>query len=297
MKQKLNSISESIPVLAWFLLVLLALTWGSSYILIKKALIAFSPQQLGGLRISLSFLAFLPVFFLNLKKVDWSKWKALATVGFCGSLIPAFLYPMAQTELSSSVTGVLGALTPLFTLVLGFLFFQFPVSKGKRLGVLIGFLGAIILVFTNGSSGEQNSIVYGLLAVLATFLYGLTNNVLKAELQQVSSVAISATSFMFIGIPGLIILYISDFASVMETHEHAWESFGYVCVLALLCTVFATLFYFKLIQLTSPIFGSMVNYLIPIVALSWGILDGEILVLVQIVGVLLILLGIYLSRK
>lgn len=297
MKQKPNLNPEQIPLMAWVLLILLSMTWGSSYILIKKGLVAFSPQQLAGLRISLAFIAFLPVFFWNLKKVDWSKWKALATVGFAGSFIPAFLYATAQTELSSSVTGVLGALTPLFTLLLGVLFFSFPSTKRKTIGVIVGFLGATILVFTETSTGESNNLFYGFLAVCATFLYGLTNNVLKAELQDMSSVAISSTSFMIIGIPGLIMLFTSNFISVLEVHEHGWESFGYVCILALMCTVMATLFYFKLIQLTTPIFGSMVNYLIPIVALIWGILDEEVLIFMHIIGMFLILCGIYISRK
>lgn len=297
MKQKSVLISESIPLLAWVLLGLLSLTWGSSYILIKKGLIAFSPQQLAGLRISLSFVAFVPVFLLNFKKVDWSKWKALVTVGLAGSFLPAFLYAKAQTELSSSVTGVLSALVPLFTLLLGITFFTLPSSKGKIIGVLIGFIGASFLVFTEDSSEGSENLIYGFLVVLATFLYGLTNNVLKAKLQDVSSVAISSTSFMIIGIPALIILFSSDFTTVLRTHEHGWASFGYICILSIFGTVMATLFYFKLIRITNPIFGSMVSYLVPVVALFWGFVDGETIFFLQIIGMILILFGIYISRK
>ena len=297
MNRKSKISSETIPPLAWIILGLLALTWGSSFILIKKGLIAFSPQQIAGLRISVAFIAFLPVFFKYAKKIDWSNWKALALVGFFGVFFPAFLFPMAQTHLSSAVAGVLGALTPLFTLFLGVLFFSFPVSKQKMIGVIVGFLGAGILVLSEEGSGTTANILYGLYVVLATFMYATVNNVLKAKLQNMSPVATSAASFMIIGIPGLITLFSSGFISVLETHPQGWASFGYVVILSLFSTVMATLLYFKLIQLTTPIFGSMVNYLVPIVALSWGILDGEILVLMQILGMVLILFGIYISRK
>ena len=297
MNQKSEISSETIPPLAWIILGLLALTWGSSFILIKKGLVAFSPQQIAGLRISIAFVAFLPVIFQYRKKIDWSNWKALVLVGFFGSFFPAFLFPIAQTHLSSSVAGVLGALTPLFTLFLGLLFFKFPISKRKMIGVIVGFMGAGVLVLSEEGSGTTTNVLYGLYVVLATFMYATTNNVLKAKLQNMSSVATSAASFLIIGIPGLITLFSSGFVSVLETHPHGWTSFGYVVILSLFSTVMATLLYFKLIQLTTPIFGSMVNYLVPVVALSWGLWDGEILVLMQIFGMILILFGIYISRK
>ncbi|RMG80497.1 MAG: DMT family transporter [Bacteroidetes bacterium] len=285
-----------VPPLAWILLGLLSLTWGSSYILIKKSLIAFTPQQLAGLRISISAVAFFPVFLWNIRQVVWSKWKAFALVGFAGSFFPAFLYATAQTVLNSSVTGVLSALTPIFTLLLGILYFRFPVSRGKMIGVFVGFLGAAFLVLPDNPSTQSADLMYALLAVLATFLYALTNNVLKAALHDVSPVVVSATSFMFIALPAFIALYTSDFTTTLTHHPHGWKSLGYVTILSLFSTFMATLFYFKLVQLTNPVFASMVSYLVPIIALLWGLGDGESVVPLQVVGMVLILVGIYFSR-
>lgn len=289
--------SDTIPPLAWLLLALLGLTWGSSYILIKKGLIAFNPQQVAGLRISLSALAFLPVFLLKLPQMDWSKWKELAMVGFAGSFIPAFLFATAQTKLSSSVTGVLSTLTPLFTLLTGFLLFKSAASRGKIFGVVLGLAGASILLLYDSSTENVGNLMYGLLVVLGALLYGYVNNLIKAKLQNISSVLISAASFVFVGIPAFIMLFSSGFISVLETHEHGWESFWYICILSLAGTVMATLFFFKLIQLTNPIFASMVSYIIPMIALMWGFLDGEVIVLIQVAGMVLILGGVYISRK
>ncbi len=289
--------SEKIPLLAWLLLALLGLTWGSSYILIKKGLIAFNPQQVAGLRISLSAIAFLPVFLWKLKEMDWSKWKDLATVGLAGSFIPAFLFATAQTKLSSSITGVLSTLTPLFTLVTGFLLFKMATSKSKILGVVLGLTGASILLLYDRSTEEVGNLMYGLLVVIAAFLYGYVNNLIKYKLQNISSVLISAASFVFVSIPAFILLFASGFISVLETHEHGWASFGYITILSLAGTVMATLFFFKLIRLTHPIFASMVSYVIPMIALMWGFLDGETIVLIQIAGMILILVGVYVSRK
>lgn len=301
MENNLNQIntkpSEKIPLLAWLLLALLGLTWGSSYILIKKGLIAFNPQQVAGLRISLSAIAFLPVFLWKLKEMDWSKWKDLATVGLAGSFIPAFLFATAQTKLSSSITGVLSTLTPLFTLVTGFLLFKMATSKSKILGVVLGLTGASILLLYDRSTEEVGNLMYGLLVVIAAFLYGYVNNLIKYKLQNISSVLISAASFVFVSIPAFILLFASGFISVLETHEHGWASFGYITILSLAGTVMATLFFFKLIRLTHPIFASMVSYVIPMIALMWGFLDGETIVLIQIAGMILILVGVYVSRK
>lgn len=295
--QKLQLLQKRTSLQAWIILLLLALTWGSSYILIKKGLIAFSAIQVASLRVTISALAFLPIFLWRYSMIDWKKWKPLAIVGFTGSFIPAFLFAMAQTELSSSVTGVLSSLTPLFTMLIGILFFRMPTVWIKILGVFIGLLGAILLVVFNQQSGEVGNPLFGILVCIATACYGISTNVVKRHLQDMSSITISAVAFFMIGLPGAVWLFSTNFLNVLQTSEAAWCALGYIVLLSLAGTVAASIFFFKLVQITNPVFASMVSYLTPIVAVGWGALDGETLSIFHFIGMTLILLGVYISRN
>jgi len=221
----------------------------------------------------------------------------LTVVGLAGSFFPAFLFAVAQTELSSSVTGVLSSLTPLFTLLIGILFFKAPTVWMKIIGVFVGLLGAVLLIAFNQQSGEVGNPYFGILVVLATAGYGLSTLTVKEHLQDMSSITISAVAFLIIGIPGMIILFSTNFMEVLTTSETAWQSLGYIAILSLMGTVAASIFFFKLVQITTPLFASMVSYLTPVVAVGWGILDGESVTVFHFVGMVLILLGVYISRN
>lgn len=282
---------------AWLLLAVLGLTWGSSYLFIKKGLVAFSPSQLAYLRISISALAFLPFFLLRFKDINWTKLKYYAIVGFAGSAIPSFLYALAQTEISSSVTGILSSLTPLFTLVLGALVFNFKIEKRQSLGIGIGLLGALFLVLFGRQAGVEGNLFYALLVVVATALYAYSANTIKVELQEESPLTISAIAFTMIGIPALILLFNSGFYEVLHTHPSAWTSLGFITLLAIFGTVIASVLYFKLVQMTTPVFASTVSYVIPCIAVLLGTLDGEQITIYHVFGMLFILFGVYMSKK
>lgn len=281
----------------WSLLIVLSLIWGSSYILIKKGLIAYSPQQLASLRVCISALTFLPIFIIRYSSIDWSKLRFLLVVGFSGSFIPAFLFAYAQTEINSSMAGVLSSLTPLFTLVLGVLFFKLPLNWRKALGVILGLSGAVFLILFGADSGVEGNIWYGSLVVAGCFFYAVSVNTVKAALQEMNSVTLSAASFSIIGIPGLFFLLSTDFLQVLQEHEQAWSALGYIVLLAVFGTVLASVLFFRLVQLTHPVFASMVSYLIPVVALMWGVLDGETITIFHFLGMALILGGVYIARK
>ena len=282
---------------AWLLLGLLGLVWGSSYVLIKKGLEAFSPEQVACLRISITALAFLPVFVLRFKKIDWTKLKYFAVVGFAGSFFPAFLFAFAQTQISSSITGVLSSLTPLFTLALGILFFKTPFFWTKVLGVLIGLAGAILLIFFGKEAGSEGNIWYGLLVVLGSLLYASSANTVGTYLQDMKALTISAVSFILIGIPSVAYLFYSDFTAVLIEKENGWAALGYISILSLFGTVIATVLFFRLVQITDAVFSSTVSYLIPLVAIMWGAVVGEPITFYHLIGMLLILFGVYISRK
>ncbi|MBR9921007.1 MAG: EamA family transporter [Bacteroidetes bacterium] len=289
--------SQNKPWLSWLLLLFLGITWGTSYILIKKGLVVFSSIQLAALRITLSALAFLPVFIFRFSKINWKKWKYLLVVGLAGSGLPAIFFAFAQKELSSSLTGVLSSMTPLFTLVIGLLFFGLTFKVRQISGILLGLAGTLVLVWFGGSREASGNIWYGLLVVAAASMYALSSNTVKAYLQNMKSLTISSTSFVLIGPLGLAFLLNTDFFQVMENTPGAWTAFGYVLILSLAGTVIASILFFRLVQIRDAVFASMVSYLIPLIALFWGYQDGEQLSWYHFTGMALILTGLYLSRE
>ncbi|MEM7101568.1 MAG: DMT family transporter [Bacteroidota bacterium] len=290
--KQLTSSSKS-----WVILIFLAVVWGSSFILIKKSLIAFAPEQVACFRITISALAFLPIFLIRFKEIKPQEWKYLIIVGLTGSGIPAFLYATAQTEVNSSVAGILNSLTPLWTLVLGIFLFKQKAILARIIGVMIGLMGAGLLILFGEQATVGGNPWYGLFIVLATLCYGTSANTVKTYLQTTHPLTLSAGSFLIIGPPALIYLGFTDVLTVFETHPDVWLSFGSVTILALVGTVMASILFFHLVQLTNAVFGSSVSYLIPIVALVFAAADGEVLTYLHFLGMLLILLGVYLSRN
>ncbi len=284
---------------AFLTLVILSLIWGTSFILIKKSLAAFSPAQVSCLRMTISALAFLPVLAFKHRHMDWSKLPFLLVVGLTGSGIPAFLFSTAQLHISSAMAGILNSLTPLFTFLLGVIFFKVAFGLYRLLGVLLGLLGAILLIaLTNSGDLSSGNAIYGLLIVLSSVCYAISTNIIGRYLQNMNALLISSASFGLVAIPLSIYLFAgTDFLARMESVPQAWSSLGYVVILSMVGTVAATIVFFRLVQQTSPVFGSTVAYLIPLVALSWGLADGERVGWPHLIGMAFILSGVYLSRR
>jgi drug/metabolite transporter (DMT)-like permease len=279
----------------WAVLVFLSIIWGTSFILIKKSLIAFSDFQVASLRIAISAIAFLPVILWQFKKINWKNWKKFLIVGLTGSGIPPFLFSAAQTKISSSLAGALNGLTTIFTLIFAILFFNQKWDKSKALGVVLGLLGAgFIILFNNKLEGN---FFYASLIVVATILYGFNGNMIKWFFDDENPLHISAVSLGLLGPGALIILFSSDFVTVMRTHPDALYSLGAVTILSLLSTVMASVIFFRLIQKTNAVFASTVTYLIPFIAVIWGVFDGESFHYLYMVSLIVILGGVYLTRK
>jgi drug/metabolite transporter (DMT)-like permease len=281
--------------LNWATLVFLAIVWGTSFILIKKALIAFSDYQVASLRIAISGLAFVPVIIWQFKKINWKKWDRFLLVGITGSGIPPFLFAAAQTEISSSLAGVLNGLTTFFTLIIALLFFNQKWDRKKALGVLIGLIGASVIILYNNKIEGQ--FFYAMLIVVAAILYGFNGNFIKWFFDEENPLHISAVSLGLMAPAALIMVFTSDFTAVLQTHPDALFSLGSVTILALMSTVIASVIFFRLIQKTNAVFGSGVTYLIPFVAVLWGVLDGETFYVIYFACLGLILLGVYLTRN
>ena len=283
---------------SWLILILLAVVWGSSYILMKKALLAFEPMQLAGLRIMISSTFFLPFFLKDLKQIKWENWKYYLIVGLLGSGFPAVLFAFAQTQLNSSLTGILSSLTPLFTLITGIFFFGTAVNRNQIMGVALGLSGAVLLMLLGGeqSSFDLQTLFFTSLVVLACLFYALSSNTVGTNLNTEKSFKISTVAFTFLLPLGISIL-IAEQVWIPLSNPGGFKGLAYVSVLSLGGTVAASVLFFHLVQVRDAIFASMVSYLIPIVALIWGFWDGETISAIHGLGMFLILIGVFLTRK
>ncbi|MBK9291509.1 MAG: DMT family transporter [Bacteroidetes bacterium] len=281
--------------LPWLILVLLVLVWGSSFILIKRGLAYFDAATVGGLRVSLSFFFLLPLAVRRLPRVSRTELGWLVLSGMIGSLIPAYLFAFAQTGLDSGTAGLLNSLTPLFTLIVGLLVFQLEARWFQAIGVAIGLVGAIGLISSSGGRSMEFNLPYASLIVLATILYAFNVNLIKAKLHKVDSISITSLTFLVPGVLATVILLTtSPLIEKLSTEPAAWAGFGYIALLAFLGTALALIAFNVLIKLTGPVFASSVTYLIPVVALLWGMADGEYFSVVYLLWIGLILGGVLL---
>jgi len=279
-------------------LILLSFIWGTSFILIKKGLLAYSPAQAGALRVAIAGIVFVPYVIKNFRKINFSVYKYILLFGLCEIGIPPYLYAFAQTQVSSSEAGILNSLVPLFTLLFGFFIFKVPTNFYKVTGVLIGLVGAILLIFFE--SGDFENVDFskslGLMIVLATLLYGFASNIIKVYLQNESSIMITGVTFISVAIPSIIYLFSTDFFSVTFANPDALNSLGALTLLALMGSALAMVLFAKLVQISNALFASFVTYLIPFVAILWGIIDNEYISPMSIIALVMILGGIYLAN-
>ncbi|MBK7964856.1 MAG: EamA family transporter [Bacteroidetes bacterium] len=280
--------------LKWVMLIVLALIWGSSFILMKQGLKGFPPEQVAAIRMVIACIASSLFAIRRFKNLKISSIKYMAIVGAVGSGIPALLFAFAQTKLSSYLAGMLNALTPLFTMLLGVLFFRSKFNSQQIIGVLIGFIGAAGLVFIRSGGGITGEVTAAILIVIATCCYGLSVNVIKSFLMDQDALLISAISLIIVGIPYGIFLSTTDFYVRLFDVPEAKLAFLSLATLSIFGTAFASILYFSLVKSAGPLFASAVTYLMPVIALSWGIADGEILNPLHIVALFAILAGVAL---
>jgi len=270
---------------AWpyLLLLLLAVIWGSSFILMKVGLFGWTGTtdapvldglQLGLLRIFLAGMVLMPLALRHVGGHSRATWGALAVNGFIGSLLPAMLFAWAQMRMPSAVAGMLNALSPLWTLVLAVGLFGTVVKRKQVLGLLLGFAGAIGLMSLRDAAGDVHWGSAGML-VLATACYGLSINVVRNRLMHLPALRISALALSMAAIPSGMGFLFAGGLGALAGHPDAMESLGAVVALAWIGTAAALVLFNGLIQRTSALFASSVTYVIPLIALFWGWMDGE----------------------
>ncbi len=286
--------------LKWIYLCLLALVWGSSFILIKKGLVGLSALQVGSLRTVFASLFLLVIGFRSLKHIKVKQWKWIAFSGLFGTFFPAYLFSFAETEIDSAIVSILNSTTPLLSMLVGIALFEATFIRKKFVGVMVGLAGTTALIWSGASVNPDQNYWYSLLVILASLFYGFNANVIKKHLQSLPALAITAGNFMVIAIPALLVLAGTGFFSseVLSAPDVSLSLF-YIGILGVIGTGAALIVFNKLIQISDPVFSTSVTYLVPIVALGWGILDGEKFTLVQLLSGVVIIVGVLIvnSRK
>jgi drug/metabolite transporter (DMT)-like permease len=281
----------------WLIFLLLCLVWGSSFILMKLGLVALSPFEVAGLRLLSAGIVLTPFFFSAWKNTN-AKTKIFAVlIGLLGSFFPGILFCMAETTLHSSIAGVLNATTPLFVMIVGLLLFRRSVQLIQVAGIIVGFLGVLLLFYPSISVQDGSFTAKALLILLATIMYGFNVNIANLHLSATAPLHVAALSLVMLIPVDIIILihqgfFSKDFSGII-IQKAAIASI----VLGVFGTAVATWLFYVLMQRSGPLFSSMVTYGIPFVALAWGMLAGETISSTALMALLLILLGVYLVNK
>ncbi|WP_317174513.1 DMT family transporter [Muriicola jejuensis] len=282
----------------WLYLVVLSIIWGTSYILIKKGLEGFTPLQLGAVRIVITSVVLLTLGFRSLRTISGKEWYWVALSGLLGSFLPVFLFAFAETEIDSSIAAILNSLVPLFTILIGFAAFRISFSRNQLVGVLVGLLGAILLIAMGSDINPDQNYWFAGLVVLATIFYACNANIIKSKLQEVSAMGIAVGNIAFMIGPALLLLWYSGaLSNPVRQGEYFMSSLGYVMILSIIGTCVAKVMFNRLIQISSPVFSVSVTYLIPVVGIFWGLMDGERFSLWQVFAAGIILAGVYLVNK
>lgn len=281
----------------YIILIVLAGIWGSSFILMKRGLEHFSSTEVAALRMFIAFIFMLPMALKYLGKIERKSVLPIISVGLLGNFIPAFLFTAAQTGLSSSLTGMLNSLTPLFTLILGVMMFRSKTKWVNVIGIVLGFGGAMGLIISGNGGGESTQPLLGFYVMAATLCYAVSVNIIKTYLQEINSTQIASLAFLFMGPLSAMVLFSTDVIHKVGNDPGALGSLGYISILAIFGTGLSVILFNELIKMTNALFASSVTYLIPVVAIFWGLADGEQIIPGHILSILVILVGIYLVNK
>lgn len=287
-----------IPQNKWIYLGILSLIWGSSYILIKRGLVGLSPIELGSVRIIFSTIFLILMGFNSLKGLSKKQWKWLIITGFLGTFFPSFFFAFAQQYIDSSVAAIMNSLTPIFTLLVGVFFFTTVVFARQYIGVALGFLGSLGLILGGTDINGEQPIGYVLLIICASMCYAVNIYFLKHKLAEVSPMAMTLGNFIAILPPAVILLLFSDFFVIqnLKTQE-VLTSLGFIALLAFFGTAIAKVMFNQFVKMASAVFVSSVTYTLPIIALFWGTLDGELINGIQIIATAVILIGVSMANK
>lgn len=262
----------------------------------KEGLIALSAYQVASIRIISSGIILLPLAFQAFKNIPRSKMFIVFMSGVMGSLLPAYLFCIAELGVTSALAGTLNSLTPIFVIIVGAIFFGNKASFLKVTGILVAFTGSLLLFFSQPGFSENSNIVYVLYIVAATMLYGINVNMVQLHLRDIPSVQAVAAALTLNSIPALIVLLLTGYLSLDFSSRAVLISSGYSCILGVFGTALASILFYILIKRAGAVFSSMVTYGIPLVANFWGFVYGEVIGWLQLASLVIILIGVYVAN-
>ena len=283
--------------LNWFIFIVLSIIWGSSFVLMKEGLVALSPYQVASLRIVFSGIVLLPSAIKYFKLIPKDKIGIIFLSGTLGSLLPAYLFCVAEEGIDSALAGTLNSLTPIFVIITGALLFKTKATKNKVLGIIISFTGSILLLLSKGHMQENQNLLYVSYVVLATIFYGINVNMVHRHLSQIGSLQIAAVALTLNAVPALIVLTFTGYFNLSFTDRGVLLSTGASALLGILGTAVASVIFYMLVKRAGAIFASMVTYGIPVVAIIWGVIYKEEIGWKQVLCLILILAGVYVANR
>jgi drug/metabolite transporter (DMT)-like permease len=283
----------------WILLVILSLIWGSSFILMKEGLKGFTALELALIRISVAGLCLSPFAVRNVRKLERGELALLFVVGLTGNALPAFLYAKSEVVLPSAVVGVLTSLTPIFALIVAWLFFRQRFPMANVVGIAIGLVGAALLAMAgNPEADRSTNLAYAFLVLIATISYGINVNLVKNFFAKRDPVFITSLALAAVGLPALnYLLAGTSFIATLRDNPAAPIALGYIAILGAFGTALSVLLFNGLLQSGSIIFATSVTYTIPIVAVLWGIVLHEDFTWTHALGFAVILAGVWLANR
>ena len=264
--------------------------------LMKEGLKAFTPYQVASLRMLSAGLVLLPFAFKALRQIPKEKMGLVIFSGILGNFIPAYLFCIAETQIDSSLAGILNSLTPMFTIIVGVLFFKSQTSAVKIIGMIIGFIGLSFLLAA-GKDVSLHNLSFASLVLLATLFYGINVNLVGKYMQNLGSLNIASVAFAFLIIPSIVVLYFTNYFTNNFSDPIVIKSLMASSLLGIVGTSVATILFYFLVKRAGILFGSLVTYGIPVVAVIWGLVDGEKLNFIQVLCLGLILLGVYIVNR
>jgi drug/metabolite transporter (DMT)-like permease len=279
----------------WGLFLLISLIWGSSFLLMAAGMEQFTPWQVAAARLFFGGLVLSPLAAGALKRIPRNKLKTVIVSGFLASFIPAFLFCIAETRLESSFAGMLNALTPVFVIMVGVLFFKAHTRPQQVLGILISFCGCIGLFFSKNSS--TGDLLFAGFVILATICYGVNVNMVSQQLTGVSPIDLISLSFAIMAIPALLIMIFMGTFSADFSSQQVLVSTGATLLLGILGTALGNILFYMLMQKAGRIFASTVTYGIPFVAIFLGwLVYHETLNIYGWLSMIVILAGIFTAN-
>ena len=281
----------------WFYLAILSLIWGSSFILIKKGLVGLNSVQLASLRMIFAASVIYIYSYNSIKKIPKKSWKWIVITAYLGTFFPVYLISYGQTEIESGLASIITTVTPINTLIIGIIFFSLTFSIKQLLGLFIGLVGAVLLLYEASETNLNSNIYFSFFIYLTTVGYAASVNLIKKHLTNIPPEAVTAGIFLSISPPAIIVLYFSDFTDLNFQDPLILKSIFFVLVLGIFGSAIAQTLFNKFVKIASPIFASAVTYTMPVVAIFWALIDGETLSIMQFFATSIILVGVFLVNK